>query len=139
MTADLCSTVPSTPPLPEAPMLPESQETGCKASLQGEVGKNTAAMSAISDAEHVAHIEDCHYLAQLAKARFRGTHSPADAAEAARWEQAKSDAIKARQQAAIERKEADEATFGGNWTREVIERSGAYFDVDPAAVRRRMA
>jgi hypothetical protein len=32
----------------------------------------------------------------------------------------------------------DGLTMGGNWTDEVLERSGAYFDVSPAAVRRRM-
>jgi hypothetical protein len=31
----------------------------------------------------------------------------------------------------------DELTFAGQWTDEVLQRSGAYFDVPAAAVRRR--
>jgi hypothetical protein len=91
----------------------------------------------LSDEELVAHIADCHLLMQLAKARWRGSKSSQDANEWFVWAQAKRNAIEARQAVYRERM-ADESTFQGEWTQEVLARAGAYFDVSPAAVRRRM-
>jgi hypothetical protein len=72
----------------------------------------------LSDREYLSHITDCHLLMQLAKARYRGSKSLADATEAAVWAQAKADAEKARQEAAKERDQ--ELTFAGEWVEEVV-------------------
>jgi hypothetical protein len=39
MTADLCSTVISAPPLPDFPMLPQAQESGCEKPRTGVVSE----------------------------------------------------------------------------------------------------
>ncbi len=58
-------------------------------------------------AELARHIADCRYLMRLAQARFRGSHNPADKAEAERWEALMLQAIRSRN--------TDDATFGGQW------------------------
>jgi hypothetical protein len=95
------------------------------------------AQAGISDAEIVRHIADCRLLMRLAQARFRGSHAAKDLQDAEFWEARMDDGIKARQAVYRERM-ADESTFQGEWTQEVLARAGAYFDVSPAAVRRRM-
>jgi hypothetical protein len=128
MTADLsCSSIVHESAIPQLSMLQESQETGCKQSAPCAEGKNTGALSAISDAELVAHIADCHLLMQLAKARWRGSKSSQDANEWFVWAQAKRNAIEARQAVYRERM-ADESTFQGEWTQEVLARASAYFE-----------
>jgi hypothetical protein len=95
------------------------------------------AQAGISDAEIVRHIADCRLLMRLAQARFRGSHAAKDLQDAEFWEARMDEGVKARQAVYRERM-ADESTFQGEWTQEVLARAGAYFDVSPAAVRRRM-
>lgn len=71
----------------------------------------------LSIRELQAHAASCHYLMQLAKARYRGSKSLADAQEAGRWmvlkEQAQSAVLAARRAQA----RADELTMAGEWAR----------------------
>jgi hypothetical protein len=143
----LNSSIPQTPPIPLIASFPSSEGNRCSQSRQSVCAKTDAAVgqtaqAGISDAELVAHIADCRLLMRLAQARFRGSHAAKDLQDAEFWEARMDEGIKARQDASIERKAAeaqDGLTFAGKWTDEVLARSGAYFDVNPAAVRRRMA
>lgn len=100
--------------------------SACVSRQQATPSVGTGLLGQISDKELAAHIAECHLLAQLARARFRGSKSPADAAEAQEWSECKDAAIKARQQAHIERQAtmkqdgiADECHFGGQWAVEM--------------------
>lgn len=75
-------------------------------------GRDAVLQGQISDKELAAHIAECHLLMQLANARFRGSKSPSDAAEAQEWSDCKDTAIKARQQAQIERQAEARITNG---------------------------
>jgi hypothetical protein len=113
-------------------MLQESQETGCKASLQGEVGEIAQAEQELDDA-----IRELQTLAALAEDR-------GDIGTAMELSRRMAAAIKSRTPEHVARLDAEalervqELTFDGPWVQEVIERSGAYFDVPARAVRRRV-
>jgi hypothetical protein len=130
----LSSTVAGTSPLSDVAIFPQAQESGCEKPRTGVVSE---VPQGLSDEELVAHIADCRLLMRLAQARFRGSHAAKDLQDAEFWEARMDDGIKARQAVYRERM-ADESTFQGEWTQEVLARAGAYFDVSPAAVRRRM-
>ena len=86
------------------------------------------------------HIEDCRYLAQLARARFRGSHAAKDSSEAQRWQDAMDAAIKARRELVAAEVEEARITNGLDYFQSLaaIELSKAYrFDVPARAVRRR--
>jgi hypothetical protein len=85
------------------------------------------AQAGISDAEIVRHIADCRLLMRLAQARFRGSHAAKDLQDAEFWEARMDEGIKARQ-AVYRERVADESTFQGEWTQEVLARASAYFE-----------
>lgn len=109
----------------------------CSADVSGQpkaIPVVSAVLPGMSRSEMDAHIEDCRYLAQLARARFRGSHAAKDALEAQRWQDAMDSAIRARQEIVA----GDELTLHGVWTDEVLNRTATHFDVPARAVRRRM-
>jgi hypothetical protein len=128
----LNSTVLQTSPLPHIPMIQEPSGNRCSQSRQSVCAKTDAAVgqtaqAGISDAELVAHIADCRLLMRLAQARFRGSHAAKDLQDAEFWEARMDEGIKARQ-AVYRERVADESTFQGEWTQEVLARASAYFE-----------
>jgi len=76
-------------------------------SAQCQPGLIPASDNSRAEREIERHIADCRYLMRLAQARFRGSHDPADQAEADRWEALMLQAIRSRS--------TDDETFGGQW------------------------
>jgi len=102
-------------------------------------GVGEVSQGAISLRELQAHAAHCHLLMQLAKARCRPElHSAQDEEDFRAWSKAKEEAQAAVLAARRALHKDQEMTMGGEWTDEVLDRSGAYFDVPAGAVRRRM-
>lgn len=79
--------------------------------------ESVSAVRHIGIRELEAHAASCHYLCSLAKARYRGSKSLADAQEAGRWLVLKEEAQKAVLALRREQFNADELTMAGEWTR----------------------
>ncbi len=94
--------------------------------------------NSLSEAEVDTHIASLGRLSEKAM-------KDGDPAGARIWSTRMYAAIKGRSpehKARLEREaleRLDSMTFAGDWTQEVLARSGAYFDVPAAAVRRRAA
>lgn len=79
-----------------------------------DVGRSAQGLS-IRELE--AHAASCHYLMQLAKARYRGSKALPDAQEAGRWLVLKEEAQKAVMALRREQFDADHLDMAGEWTR----------------------
>ena len=116
MTAILSSSQ-SADGIPACSMLGDSAGVSC-----GDLPRESvSAVRHIGIRELEAHAASCHYLMQLAKARYRGSKALPDAQEAGRWLVLKEEAQKAVLTLRREQFDADHLDMAGEWTAEVRE------------------
>jgi hypothetical protein len=134
----LNSTVPQKSAIPLLAILPQGQETNREHSAQCEVGKNTASLSALSDAQQELDdaIRQLQTLAALAEDR-------GDVLTAMDYSRRMAAAIKSRTPEHVQRLEQAswQRSNRKEWAEvlgEVGEQPGCFFDVCGAAIRRRM-